>query len=175
MRYIVVGSLVFSATLFGAADVQGDWIAEISAKGAETQYARVKLQVSGSSLTGTWNHLSVSGTAEGDHLKISLTRNGSSAGTLESTAQAAGFLGEGHMIVGGRGGAQQNRVTFKLSRPPSPPPAPRTLDYEPTVFYGYYSAANPPALRIFPGNTVRTRTYDASGRDNASSHARRQS
>jgi acetamidase/formamidase len=34
------------------------------------------------------------------------------------------------------------------------------------VFYGYYSAANPVALRIFPGDTVKTRTYDASGRDN---------
>ncbi|HUB24661.1 MAG TPA: acetamidase/formamidase family protein, partial [Tepidisphaeraceae bacterium] len=30
----------------------------------------------------------------------------------------------------------------------------------------YYSAANPPALHVFPGDTVRTRTFDASGRDN---------
>ena len=70
------------------------------------------------------------------------------------------------MIVAGRGGASDNAVTVKLVRPVAPPPGgPRTLDYEPAVFYGYYSAANPPALRMFPGDTVRTRTFDMSGRD----------
>jgi amidase len=169
--------LFVAASLSSAADIQGDWIAEVSAKGAESQYARVKLHVEGTSITGTWNQLAMTGTVSRDRLNLSLfsngpsnngPRNGTPAGTLVVTENSAGFSGEGRMIVGGRGGGgSENPVAIKLTRPAVPPPGgPRTVDFEPQVFYGYYSAANPPALRIFPGDTVRTRTFDASGRDN---------
>ncbi len=39
--------------------------------------------------------------------------------------------------------------------------APRVHDFEPTRFYRIISGSLPPALRIFPGDTVRTRTVDA--------------
>lgn len=157
---------VFAGLSF-AADIHGDWIAQISAKGADPQYAHVNLRVDGSSITGSWNELAVSGSANGDRLSLSLLRNGSNAGTLSATATGSGFSGEGHIAGRGRGGAGgQTSVSLKLTRPPVPPAGgPRTLDYDPPVFYGYYSAANPPALRIFPGDTVRTRTFDESGRD----------
>jgi amidase len=160
--------LFVAASLAPAADIQGDWIAELSAKGADPQYARVKLHVEGTAITGTWNQLTLTGTASGDHLNLTLQRNGASAGSLAVTANGSGFLGEGRIAGGGRGGrGPENTVAIKLSRPVmAPTGGPRTVDYEPRAFYGYYSAANPPALKIFPGDTVRTRTYDASGRDN---------
>jgi len=159
--------LLVAASLSSAADMQGDWIAEVSAKGAEPQYARVKLHVEGTSITGTWNQLTVTGTASGDRINLTLLRNGAPAGTLTVTANGGEFRGEGRIPGGGRGGAaQENTAAIKLVRPATPPSGgPRTLDFDPQIFYGYYSAANPPALRIFPGDTVRTRTYDASGRD----------
>jgi len=159
--------LFLMASLSSAADIQGDWIAEVTAKGADPQYARVKLHAEGASIAGTWNQLTVTGTL-GDHLNLSLSRNGAPAGTLTAAASGSGFSGDGRMRMGGRGGpGQESAVKFKLTRPIAPQPGgPRTLDFEPSVFYGYYSARNPPALRMFPGDTVRTRTYDASGRDN---------
>jgi hypothetical protein len=45
------------ASLSSAADIQGDWIAEVAAKGADPQYARVKLHAEGSSIAGSWNQL----------------------------------------------------------------------------------------------------------------------
>jgi len=42
---------------------------------------------------------------------------------------------------------------------------PKTWDFEPKEFHGSYSAAIPPALRIFPGDTVRSRSIDTSGPD----------
>jgi amidase len=167
MRNIPIWILFGAASLSRGADIQGDWIAEISAKGADRQYARVALHVEGNSITGTWGELAMTGTTSGDRLNGSLSRNGAPAGTLTASASDGGFSGEGRMRVGGRGGAgQENRVAIKLTRPASPPPGgPRTVDFDPPIFYGYYSAANPPALRIFPGETVRTRTFDASGRD----------
>ena len=166
---IPIWILFVAATLSRAADIQGAWIAEISSKGGEPQYARVQLRVEGSSISGQWNQLTVTGSANGGRLNLSLLRNGAPAGSLAVAGSGDGFSGEGRM-TGGRGaggGAAEISVTVKLTRPaPTPVGGPRTLDFEPRVFYGYYSASNPPALRIFPGDTVRTRTYDASGRDN---------
>jgi len=36
-------------------------------------------------------------------------------------------------------------------------------NFVPTMYYRTFSAANPPALHIFPGDTVRTKTLDAAG------------
>lgn len=164
MNKTAIWMLCAAASLCPAADLQGDWIAEVSAKGADPQYARVKLHLDGSSVTGSWNQLSVTGSASSSILNLSLARNGAPAGTLNATADGAGFSGEGRMAIGGRGGGSESAVRVKLTRP-AKSPGPRTLDYEPTVFYGYYSAANPVAMRVFPGDTIRTRTFDASGRD----------
>lgn len=58
-----------------------------------------------------------------------------------------------------------DNVTWKLTREAKAPATPQTHTYDPKVFYGTYSAAEPPVLRIFPGDTVNTRTYDAQGPD----------
>jgi acetamidase/formamidase len=41
----------------------------------------------------------------------------------------------------------------------------RTVRFEPTTFHRTFSPAHAPALRIFPGDTVETRTVDAGGVD----------
>jgi len=174
MRSIAIGIALFSTSLCRGADIAGDWIAEVSARGAEVQYARVRIRMEGNNLVGTWNQLGLEGSLVGDRLSLALTRNEIPAGALTGTANGAAFSGEGRMSIGfgggrgrgGAGGAMEN-VAWKLARSPQPPPGgPRTIDFEPMEFHGYYSASIPPVLRVFPGDTVRTRTYDASGRDN---------
>ena len=44
-----------------------------------------------------------------------------------------------------------------------PANAPRAHDFAPTTFYRVISGAGPPALRVFPGDTVRAQTIDAGG------------
>jgi acetamidase/formamidase len=56
-------------------------------------------------------------------------------------------------------------VSFVLKRPAVPPAAPRSINFEPTDFFAIYSAANKPALTIFPGDVVHTWTADAGGVD----------
>jgi acetamidase/formamidase len=162
--------LALSSLSLGA-DISGDWIAEVYAKGAEAQYARVNLQVSGTVVKGTWNQLQVEGTVTGDAVKLNVLRDGAPTGSLTGKPSVTGFSGEGEMAAaGGRGGGgmarQQEHVSWKFKRPPqSPTGKPSTVDFEPKLFYGYYSAATQPVLHIFPGDTVRTRTFDQSGRD----------
>jgi amidase len=155
-------TLLAAANLCSGADFAGDWIAEISSKGAEPQYARVQLQVKGAALTGAWNQMKVEGSVAGDRVSFSLLREGAPAGTLTGMSRTGMISGDGQMSRG----AQQDLVAWKMTRPAQPPSGKtRVIDFEPTIFHGYYSASIPPVLHIFPGDTVRTRTYDQSGRD----------
>jgi hypothetical protein len=95
--------------LSSGAEIQGDWIAEVAAKGAEPQYARVKLRGEGPSVTGTWNQLTLTGKAAGDRLSLSLLRNGAPAGSLTAAASGGGFSGEGRMKGSGRGGRRAGK------------------------------------------------------------------
>jgi amidase len=174
MRRITIWTAVVSAGLCHAADLTGDWIAEVYARGAEVQYARVKIQGDEKKLTGVWNQFTLEGSLAGSSLTLELKRNNAVVGTLTGAADGAAYAGDGRLVGGGNGGrggagggGQQQNVTWKLARPAKTPAGgPRTIDFEPPIFHGYYSASTPPVLHIFPGDTVRTRTYDQSGRDN---------
>src|SRR5580698_1251799 len=112
---IPIWILFAAASLSRAADIQGAWIAEISSKGAEAQYARVQLRVEGSSIAGQWNQLTVTGSVNGERPNLSLLRNGAPAGSLSVAASGDGFSGDGRMPGGRGGGAAENSVTVKLT------------------------------------------------------------
>ena len=157
-----------------AADVSGNWIAQIATQG-EPQYARLSLQVNGTSVTGLWGEAKVVGTLNADKLDIKLTStDGSSAGALTGTFRGDIFTGAGTVRIagggrggggGGRGGGASGPVNITFVRPVTPPAKPRTINFEPTNFYATYSAAIKPALTIFPGDIVHTWTADAGGID----------
>src|SRR6185503_2463930 len=54
---------------------------------------------------------------------------------------------------------------FVMRRITVPTAAPRTHTFVPTVFHRIFSGTIEPALRINPGDTVKTTTVDAGGRD----------
>jgi acetamidase/formamidase len=152
-----------------AADVSGNWIAQIATQG-EPQYARVSLQVSGTSVSGLWGETKISGTLTADMLDIKLTSaDGSAAGGLTGTFKGETFSGTGTLRTaggrGGRGGGAAGPANITLVRPVSPPAKPRTINFEPKDFYATYTAAIKPALTIFPGDIVHTWTADAGGID----------
>ncbi|HEX4277080.1 MAG TPA: acetamidase/formamidase family protein [Bryobacteraceae bacterium] len=177
MKYPLNVAILCITTLCGpafcaAAGLSGDWIAEIQAKGADPQYARVHLNADGPKITGEWSQaavrLSVEGAASPGKLNLSLIRSGAPAGNLSAAGTGNAFAGEGQMIATGRGGGEQRntgqmeKVAWKFTREKQPPAgSPRTIDFEPKEFHGYYSASYAPVLHVFAGDTVRTRTYDA--------------
>ncbi len=60
----------------------------------------------------------------------------------------------------------RRHVTFIGKRPAAPPPGgARTHKFEPTAFYNYFAWNIAPALHIFPGDTVETKSVDAGGTD----------
>lgn len=151
-----------------SAQPSGDYIAEVmTTPQAARQYARVTLTTAAGAISGTWGDRRVSGTVSGAAVALTLRDvAGSTVGSLKGTLSGTTLTGEGTLAAGGgaggnRGGAPPapQTVTWTLTAY-TPPAQPRTYDFSPTSFYTTYSAAWAPVLRIYPGDTVRTRTVD---------------
>ena len=170
-KVIAVSGLVLVASVAGAADLSGAYIAQVTTTPTvEPQYARVTLKVDGAAVTGTWGDRKLSGALNGNKVDLVLTdAAGGAAGTLKGTVSGATIAGEGTLTPargagggGGRGGTTDGQpltVAWTLIAY-TPPAAPKTYDFEPTSFYSTYSAKWTPVLRVYPGDSVRTRTID---------------
>jgi amidase len=167
MKIVIICGVIAAASSCMGADLSGDWIAELKTKGADPQYARVHLTAEKTAITGTWNQSAVEGSISDGRLQLLLRGDGGPSGTLTGTATGETYSGEGQLQVeAGGGSANTENVSWTLTRPAQRPSgAPTVIDFEPSEFHGYYSASYAPVLHVFPGDTIRTRTFDASGRD----------
>lgn len=146
------------ATRILAADISGDWELTCHYLG-DSRYGLLNLKAEDGKLTGKmFNSATVEGTFKDDDLNFTAKRPDGNVG--------ASFTGKIHDgILEGSGFWDSNKMTWTAWRPAIPPSAPRTLDFEPVEFHRVFSDAIPPALHIFPGDTVRTWTVDAGGVD----------
>lgn len=158
MKILVCIFAMATLALSAPSDIAGSWILYIISFGEETSPARVELKIDGDKLTGTLNELKLEGSVHGDTLTFTANRpNGAPFGTLEGKWNGKELRGTGH-----RG---TESVEWVARRAPTLSGPPQTHTFEPTVFHRFFSGAIEPALRIKPGDTVRTSTVDAGGRD----------
>jgi amidase len=159
-RAFCVLSVVLMAGVARAADVSGDW--EFTTKVFDdATYARVAFKVDGEKLSGTINELKLEGMIKGDDLTFAATRpNGQRFGEYNGRVNGDELRG----TVSGPG-ITNGTTTWTGKRARKAPAQAKTHDFEPTAFHRVFSDAIPPALHIFPGDTVRTWTVDAGGTD----------
>lgn len=119
---------------------------------------RLTVESQGTQYTAKFGALSFIGQMQPDGLHLKCSRKSGPCGELVLRFFANGISGQG-TITG-----QPISVTGK--RPAVRPySAPKTFDFQPTEFHPEFSYAIPPVLRIFPGDSVHTKTLDAAGRD----------
>ncbi|HEX4758467.1 MAG TPA: acetamidase/formamidase family protein [Terracidiphilus sp.] len=161
-----------------AANLSGNWVATIATSRAP-EYARVSLHEENGNLTGSWGELKLTGTVAGEALQLNLRDSSDQpGGRLTGTVSGDSIRGTGSISAPFRPGAAMEGmarsfrgsggggpIEFTLTRAVVAPDAPRDIHFEPTDLIGYYSAANKPALHIFPGDVVHTWTADAGGVD----------
>jgi acetamidase/formamidase len=167
LLFVAITAIAHTAS---AADFSGEWVGQITGpfdSQYTAQYNHVMLKTTGGKVSGTWGTYSVTGTILGKKIDLLLAdADGAPAGELAGDAVGNAFDGKGTVVparrAGGMGMTQPPQdVTWKLTRPAAPPATPQIYNYEPKYYYGIYSAAEPPALHIFPGDTITTRTMDA--------------
>lgn len=144
--------------LAAAAELGGEWNLHLVRFGEDFAAARVELKTDGANVTGTLNELKLAGTIEGDRVHLTAVRpNGKQWGTLDGTVRGDEITG----VVK----QEADEFAFKARRAAILPAAPRSHVFEPAAFHRAFSGAIPPALHINPGDTVKTTTVDAGGRD----------
>ncbi|HVW85602.1 MAG TPA: acetamidase/formamidase family protein [Bryobacteraceae bacterium] len=150
--------LVLLPFLAPAADVAGTWNLHLIRFGEETASARITLQSEGAKITGTLNELKLAGSVDADHVNITATRpNGEDWGKLDGSIHGDDM--EGTVTQ------HDEQFTWKAHRAPVVTAEPRIHTFEPTAFQRQFSGSIAPALHINPGDTIKTTTVDAGGRD----------
>ena len=151
--------LTFAAGLVSAADLSGKWRFNFVSFGEEVANAKLELKVEGNKLTGNLNELKIEGTVHGDNLKFTATRpNGDKFGDFEGRLSGAELSGTATR-------PNNDNFDWVARRVVTAHVTPQTRDFEPTKFHRFFSGTIEPALHINPGDTVRTHTVDAGGRD----------
>jgi len=150
--------LIFVPLLASAADVAGEWNLHLVRFGNDFAAARVQLKEDGKSVTGTLNELKLAGSFEGNHLQLTATRpDGKEWGTFDGRLAGDEITGK----------VKQNGEEFdwKAHRSATAAATPALHEFAPTKFHNSFSGAIEPVLHINPGDTIKTTTVDAGGRD----------
>jgi amidase len=142
-------------------DISGSWILTVQLPG-ETQTQRLSLQVADNKITGNSGRFKIEGTIADSAITLKwLTTDG----RVEATG--TGSVQDG--LLKGDGDAGGIKIQWSARRPAvRPEGGPRTHTFTPTEFHRTFSHAIAPALRIFPGDTVKTKSVDAGGTDEKS-------
>jgi amidase len=106
-----------------------------------------------------WDVFFYTGVLEKNSVRLKITYDGGSdIGELTVRNDRGSLRGSGTIH-----GIAVSLVGHRPAKRPTSRPV--TYDYEPTAFWSTFSGAIPPALRVFPGDTIRTKTVDSAGLD----------
>ena len=151
-----------STVVVAQTSVAGDWLLTEDIYG-NPLHQRLTLKVDGTVLSGTLGRRPVDGTVSGNAIRFTL-RNEDAIDEFDGTMSADGMAGT--LVRTEKG--EQNRFNTSWSArrvPAKRVGSPQRHEFVPTTFHRQFSAANPPVLRIWPGDTVHTTTVDAGGTD----------
>jgi len=155
MRYAV---LMLMSLLAQAADVAGVWELTVMEFG-NSNFSRLTLETSGEKLTGRVMQGALEGTVRQDRIEFQAK---GSDGTVRATVTG---IVRGDSMEGDVAMPNGEKAKWTARRIPPRPAQPRTHDFTPEKFHRSFSGAIEPVMRIFPGDTVRTKGVDAGGRD----------
>jgi amidase len=148
-----------------ALDIEGEWEVTTAYPGSSS-IARIEIRREGDNYTGQSGWLfpafapfTYSGKADKDAVRLTVTYGGQ-----QQIGDVLLRIERG--VLKGTGTIHGVAVSLTGRRPAERPAnAPRVHDFNPSVFYRTLSGAHPVALRVFPGDTIRTSTVDAGGVD----------
>jgi acetamidase/formamidase len=155
-----VTTSLFGVVLFATAQpglaqqaVSGEWMLT-SQELSGPVVGRLSLVATGDKLSGISFGRPLEGTLKGNAVEFKVDNT-----IVKGVLEGAEMKGEA---------VHPDRTTrWTAVRIPPRPAQPRTHDFEPSEFHLYFSSKPTPVLRIHPGDSVRTWSVDAGGRDKA--------
>jgi len=161
-------SFALASPALAAADFSGTWEIGVREFGGTNYYlpmtdGRLVLEKRGDGYGGRFNQLTFSGSVEKDGLHLTCSDQGRACGMLVLQISGNMLTGKGDLITSSP--VLTLPVTVEGRHPAIRPGGPVTHDYDPQTFTNFYSPALKPVLRLFPGDTVKSRTLDSRGHD----------
>jgi acetamidase/formamidase len=124
---------------------------------------RLTVTVSDTTVGGTVGRQKIEGSINGNTIRFVL-QNEDVTDEFTGTISANGMTGT--VVRTEKGEPRPLKASWSARRMPAKRPGPpQRHEFVPTTFHRQFSASNPPALRIWPGDTVHTTTVDAGGTD----------
>ena len=156
--------LASQAAYAAPTELTGRWEAALRYEGtpAAVKYSRLNIEAKDSAYSASFQWMQFEGGAKGDALQLRCTSpagiHGESCGELTLRRNRKGLEGSG-TLYGLKASIVAERPAVAATSSPT------VHSFEPRSFHLQFSDAPSPVLRIFPGDTVRTKTLDAAGRD----------
>lgn len=151
-------ALVVSVQANETVTITGPWIVTFTIAG-ESLSVRATFNQEGDVITGELPDAKLSGTFKEGQIEITmLNEKGAPQGKLNGVFRDGKFSGSG-MLWG------HTLESWAAARPASPPASPQTHTLDAAAYPRYLSTDVKPAIRIFSGDTVRTKLVDEDGLD----------
>ena len=153
MKLFFKGIVIVAFALVAAAQqtVGGEWMFTAHEQSGPN-VMRMALSVTGEKLNGTHGGRPVEGVVRGATIEFKIDN-----ATLKGAVEPQGMNGDAPF--------PHRMVKWTAVRIPPRPPKPTTHEFEPKEFHLYFSSKVTPVMRIQPGDTVRTWSVVAGGRD----------
>ncbi len=152
-----------SGPVWAQSDFSGTWEVAVREFGQKNFYlpmidGRLNIEQRDGRYIAAYNRKPMfSGRLENDGLHLSCEDGGKPCGAF--------ILHRSGSRLSGSGTLQEIPVTLEGQRPVARPKTATVHAFNPQNFYTFFSGAIPPALRIFPGDSVKTHTLDSRGFD----------
>lgn len=160
MRLVVLFALFSAYGLAQNAGFSGDWLVTLDLYGTP-QYSRWKIEQKNGHYTTRFFGFDLDGTAAGNTIEFTCTQKEDER--VKPCGKATGTLSGDEMRGSGKIGELD--VTWTGRRDVIPSQAAQTREFTPTRFYRQFNGNTAPVLHLNPGDTVRTKSVDAGGKD----------
>jgi amidase len=154
-----IALLLCVATTLSGQTIEGEWVVRLKFFD-NTEYRRMTLHLQDGKMSGKAGDLDLEGTLRDGKVEIKGKNERGATATLSGTLQ------DGEM--GGEATWRGEKMQWSASRPKArPASAPARQVFEPKEFHRLFSGSIPPALHLYPGDSVKTWSVDAGGWDAA--------
>jgi amidase len=141
----------------------GRWLVTADVHGIPV-YISMDIEQQGEKISGTYDGQRLQGTFKGGSLHF--LAQDDSGGEIADGTLVGGVLSGKIVDYDNYNREHPDRYTFTATLVPDRRPVvPRRHEFAPSVFYREFSPLNRPVLTVSPGDTIHTRTIDASGTD----------
>ena len=149
---------LFAACLLQAQTPAGKWISNLKYFD-QNNYDRMELELNGEKLTGKFGGDKLEGTFKNGKIAAKVTPDPEQSIELHGRVEGDTITGTAYFT--------RDKLDFKweVHRDTSERTTPTMHTFEPTQFHHHFSSSIAPALRINPGDTVKTWSVDAGGSD----------